>query len=352
MSDSDKILTWDGVAGRRDSFRFDILDRALNHVGSVQPGGDTPVVIDNDTGRPIQRTMSNFVLPSDAGAEFQTAGLRVRPYLVLENGDSRPLGTFLFTDARKTTDSKGTRFDGSLMDLGFLVDQASTRAFGLDQGDRIAPVIRSILLDRGILEAHVIDTGVKIGGPIGWQPGTSWLQIVNQLCGLAGCLPVFFDAMGEAHVIIAPDPARTDPAIVYESGLNIIDQGIARWDDVLTAPNLFVVVETGLANSPIVGQYAVPASAPNSFYNIGVEIPLVKNEQGMESQSSAEERARVYSITEGVVYEHIAFTGPLDWRHSTFDLLDVLGEKWLERRWSMTLRYDGAMTHEGSKVYE
>lgn len=352
MATTQDLLDLRNIAARRIEFRFQLLDASLNPIGDLEIDGSSPPSIRCDTGRPVQRTLSGLRIPRDRGGDFDPRATRVRPWMVLENGDSGPLGTFVFVDGRRATNSRGTAFDGELHDLSFLVDQQTRETFSVRPGTNIAGVIRGILTRQAIDDAFVTDTGAVTGSrSIGWPPGSSWLAIVNELALLAGCLPLSFDAFGQARVDPSPDIETADPVVTFEDGRNIIDSDILRWDDSLTAPNLIVVVDSSGAASPIRGEYEVPADAPNSYYRLGFHIPLVLIEQGVASNYGAAQMARTYALTSAAVVEHLAFEGPIDWRHGAYSVLSVQGERWLERAWSMPLTPTGRMTHEATRIY-
>lgn len=352
MATTADLLNLHKIGQRQCWFEFAILDRTLAKIDAVKPVKSSTITISNDTTRATMRSLTGFELASDEGAAFEEVGARIQPWMVLENGDKAPLGVFLFVDARRVRSSRGIPFQGSMSDLTFVVDQQSEISFGVNPGDLLQDAVAAILTERGVPSFVIDPTGVVCGStPIGWPAGTSWLRIVNELAAKMGCLPLYFGPTGQGRVRVAPNLAAVDPAVTYEDGLNIYDSGIAEWNDILTAPNLFVVVDTGSNSAPIRGTFEVPPSAPNSVARTDVIIPYVHTEQGLLDSFSAAERARVLSITEGAVFEHVAFEGAPDWRHGTFDVIDFRGERWLERSWSMPLSEGAPMTHELARIY-
>lgn len=346
MATTEQLLNLDGIGLRQSTWRFDVLDAALTYQGEIKPTGD--VTIGNDSTAAIQRTTSIALLEAP---DFDVARARIRPQMVLENGAVLSCGTFMFTDTPRQRNSKGTVWTGALMDLGFLVDQESLGAFAVQTGQMVATTIEAILDQQGITDYLVDSTGVPVGRAIGWPPGTSWLAIVNQLAGIAGCLPLYFEADGRARVRATPNLA-TDPIdVTYVAGRNIFDTVIGESDNFLTAPNLFRAIDTGANSSPIIGDYEVPASAPNSAFNLGRVIPSVITEQGLPSSSAAYERARLESITNGAVIEGRSFDGPPDPRHGTYSIVLFEGVRYLERSWSMICREGQNMQHQLTRVY-
>lgn len=352
MTVSDDLLDLRGIGQRQDWFRFDVLDATLTRLGMVEPDGNPTISV--DTTRATMRSMGGFTLPPDQGADFTESGVFIQPVFVLENGAEFPLGVFRFVDARRIRTNLGVAFEGSMGDQTVVVDVQSTTTFGIPTGGSYEAAIRQILTDRGIVDIQVDSTGTAAGTPVAYPIGTSWLRIVNELAGLMGCLPLYFETSGRARIREAPDLAALDTddaAVSYDDGLNIFETGIIESNDLLSAPNLFVVIESGAGTTPIRGEYALPPSSPNSAFHIGYDNPRTYNEQGLPDNAAAAARARVAAITDGAVFEHVTFDGPTDPRHGVFSVVEFRGLLYLEESWSMPLTVGANMTHTLRRVY-
>lgn len=348
MASTPDLLDLRGIGQREATFQFDLLDTARSRIGGLAPS--VPVDVTNDTTRSIQRT-SEITLPGGIAASIDLAHARVRISMVLPNADVIAVGTFVFVTDDGLRTSALTEFTGSLMDFGFLVDQQITMSFGVPAGTVISPVIERILVQQGISDFLVDATGIGVGADIAWPPSTSWLTIVNELAALQGCLPLYFDALGAGRVQVTPDLTTGPVAVVYEDGENILDTGIHESSNRLTAPNVFVVIESSATDAPIRGEYHVPASAPNSEFLRGVTIPYVIQEQGLQTVAVANERARLLSITDGAVIEGRSFDSAPDPRHGTYSIVEFEGDRYLERAWSLTCVDGSNMNHTISRIY-
>lgn len=349
------LLDLNGIGQRQATFLWEILDDGLTHQGYLgvlsPPDTAAPVVV-NDSAQLIQRTLNGFELPTNDGIDFEEARARIRPWLVMADGAKEPVGTFLFVDARRIRSTYGIEFQGTLGDLGVLVNQQSAESIAYPVGTLIESVIAQLLEQQGVLYYLIDATGIRLSAPVAWAAGTSVKQVVDELAGLMGCTPLYFEADGRARIRLVPDPTIDPIDVTYRSGLNIYDNGIADWNTLLQAPNFFKVIESGTPDANIVGTYAVPDSAPNSEFNLDRRVSDVSNEQGMASLFVANELARLRAISHGTVVSNLAFDGAPDWRHGTYSVLEVLGARYLERRWSMTCEEGAPMAHECSKVYE
>lgn len=348
MATTAQLLDLDGFGQRQATFRWDLLDASLAYQDNLEP--TTGATISLDTSQAIMRT-TRITLPFGDDLGFDVAQARVRPNLVLENGYVKALGTFLFTARSIERSSVGAVFTGTLEDLGFLVDQRSTYSYGVPAGALVDSYIEAILVQQGITYYDIDATGQSVGTSIGWPPNTSWLTIVNELAALAGCLPLYFESDGRARIRATPQPEVDPIDVTYSSGRNIFDTGIGEQDNALSAPNLFVVVETGANTAGIRGEYSVPASAPNSEFQRGVQIPYVTTEQGLLSVAAANERARRLALTDGAVVEGRTFDGPPDPRHEPFALVEFMGERYLERSWQLVCTEGANHSHSLSRVY-
>lgn len=347
---SDDLLNLDGISQRQSWWRVDVLGLDFTWQETIQPTGALTITL--DTTRQTMRSLSGFVMPPDLGAEFTETGVLIQPRLVLENGDSKAMGTFRFVDARRVRDSTGVQFEGTLGDLSVQVDVQSATTISIQKGTYITSAITDLLVSRGITRYSVAVTGVQAGSDIAYPAGTSILKIIGDLAAMMGCLPLAFTAEGVA--VVAPPPTLLGTVtadVSYSDGLNIFDTGIAEWNDVLTAPNLFIVIESGATTGAIVGQYALPPTAPNSSAVLGYDNPVVITQQGLPDTAAANDAAKVAAFTQGVVFDHRTFDGPTDWRHEPFAIVGFRGDVFVEQGWTASSVIGANMNHTLKKVY-
>lgn len=353
MTTTEDLLNLSGIGQRASGFRFDVLDHALNKIEELeQVEQQSPPSVSMDTTSTTMRRLSNLRLSPGVGADFEPRRKLIRPVMILENGEERPLGVFVFVDGRRVRDRYGVSYTGTLLDRSFIVDQQLKQTYGLDTGAVIAPAIEDLLSAVGIYNARVDATGAVIGDPIVWPSGRSRLQAVNELAALNGCYPLHFGHDGRPLVIAVPDLNTVEPAVTYADGLNIMDVGIDETDNLLSAPNVWVCEDTGATTGPIRGEYALSPAAPNSAHNTGIEIPVCFTDQGLTSSLQAEQRARVRAAVESQTDLIVSFSGAPDPRHGTFDVVDFRGVRYQETSWSMTLQEGEAMRHTLRRSFE
>jgi len=164
-------------------------------------------------------------------------------------------------------------------------------------------------------------------------------------------MPPFFHHTGHCHVHQFIDPETRAVQVAYEDGLNIYAASPVESSDLLRTPNRFVIIGTDPKTSgPIVGIYDVPATSPFSFFNRGIRVVQVVDQQGIETASAAATAVRNYALSRQV-FEYVSFLGPPDPRHDGHTIVEFRGERWLENLWSLPCTPYGPMSHTLQKVY-
>lgn len=351
MATTDDLLDLaPGIGQRAASFRFDLVDRDGAIIGQVQPDTGSVPVVENNVNRAIKRDLRGLVLMPEDEAAINPVSDRVRPVMVLENGDQLAWGLFLFVEASTEVHGYGRVGKGSLVDLNYVLDQPVATSVGYAAGQGIALALEALFAGAGIGNYLVEATGT-IANPVAWPAGTSRLQIMNDLAAMAGCYSVYFDNVGVGRVRPVPDLATTEPTVRYLAGRNIYEGSIIETDNLLDSPNRYIVIDSSATEAPIVGVYDVPDDAPHSIINRGFVVARVIEEQGLESVAAANARARAAAAQSAADYKWVTFDGPPDPRHDTFDIIEFLGIKHREQRWVCPLVEGAAMAHDLRRVY-
>lgn len=351
MATTDELLDLE-VGLRQSTFRLDLLGTSLNLIGSLGADADSPPIVTNDVGRTTKRTMTGLRLPSPADlAGIDPLGDRLRPVMVLENGDTFDLGVLLFADLSRAPDSPGQYAELSLLDQTFIVDQPIAASITVGVGANLASAAERLLLDLGLPLVEVDQSGVVAATPLTWPVETSTLEIVNRLGDLCGCYPLFFTSSGVARLMVVPDIASGDPDVTYGAGSRVYGGTIVESDDQLTAPNRFLVIDTAPSAAPIFATYEVPASAPHSIASRGFAITEVIRVQGLPTVEAAAAVAAARGQTGQGGYARLTFQGAPDPRHDTHSVIEFDGVLWREQSWSLPLEEGAAMAHVARRVY-
>lgn len=351
---TDDILDLRGVRRRCDSFRFELCDPDLSPIGELHPDRDQSVpTIENDTTQDVPRRLSGLKLKPDEAADVDMISDRLRVYMRLQNGAEFRLGTFLWADDNRPRRSWGDESHTELSDFSHILAQESTTALGFGRGANIT-LIMFFLLGRAAFQLRdiaVIGEAANRGlrDPRSWEPGSTWLDRLNDLGAGCGFASPYFDQDGRFYFDAVPDPAVSAPSVPeYGDDTRIIADSIVSSNGLLTAPNDFGAFDSG-TDRLRTGRYQLPASAPHSFARRGWRIGKTRNVQGTETQAQLTNNAR--SLARGAdVLEYLTFSSTLDPRHGTYAIVPAFGKMWLETAWSMELRSGGAMRHDLRRI--
>jgi hypothetical protein len=337
---------------RQEAVAFDVLDATLAVIGTLNPARDPVPRITNDTSRTIKRALSGLRVPATEAAAVDPFRDRIRARWVIEDDPAvYPLGVFLFADQNQIVRSYGTDLDLELVDQTFIIDQPLLEGVSYGIGTPVGATLALLAADAGVPSFYVAPSSVTLQRPATWPGGTSLYRVLADLCLLEGFTPPFFDNEGTLRLVDAPDPELAPATRLYPPGSPIIDPSIVRTDDLLTAPNRWVVVDNGATAGPVVGVYELPSTAPHSFFNRGFHVTQWVEQQGLESVAAAVAAAKALALTDPDGVERASFSTVVDPRHDTYDVVEFAGARWLEESWSMDLRAGGAQSHQLRALY-
>lgn len=344
-----------GIGQRASEVRFDLLDKTLTKIGEVKPDAapGTPTV-ENNSNRTIKRTLSNVTLNHSVQGDVDGFGHRLRPVWVLENGDEYPCGVFIFASIERLRFEWGLDAAVAGVDQLLILDQPVAQGIAYGSGVDVRGAIEEQFL-AALVPSFAVDGAISatVANPIAWPAGTSRLQVVNDLAAMAGAFSAYFDNDGVGRVDLLPDLSTVTPSLVYDDGGRIIDRSVVETDNLLDAPNQYVVIDSSNPEAAIVGVYNVPDDAPNSAANRGfvVAAPVI-NEQGLATIEQANARAAAAYAQSRTGYAWASFGSPPDPRHDTYDPVLYRGEVYREQRWSLPLVEGSEMSHELRRTFE
>lgn len=340
------------VGQRASTIRWDVLDQTLSKIGEVQPDTDPTSRITLNVNRTVKRDLQAVTLGPSEQADLNPFAHRLRPTWVLSTGDEYPCGVFVLGSMDRLRWEWGLDARVTAVDQTIILDDPIVASIALDTGDDVRAAIVAQFVDAAVPSYNVDpEIATTIGAPILWPVGTSRLQVLNDLAAMAGAYSAFFDNDGVGRVIRIPDLTAGDPDHVYASGGRIIAGTMVESDDLLEAPNRFLVIDTSARDVPVFGVYHVPDEAAHSFVNRGFYVTETIEEQGLTSNAEAEARAlAAYAQSRGG-YQWVQFSSPPDPRHDTFQTVEYLGERYREQGWSLVLEEGTEMTHDLRRVY-
>ena len=358
----DPLLDLDPWVGQRQcTFRFNVVNAATNEVmGEINPIRGASLT--HDTGKTIKRTLQMSLGVRDTAA-INPLQDRVTVTMVFPNGQTYPLGKYMFTVETLNQQTSGNLGTYTLTDEMFLVDQQILRGINGALGS-VSLVAQSILTELNIandIEPSNFTTGEA------WAIGTTRGRILEALAISGDYFSPWFDNNGIFRMIRTFNPINRIADLNLDQGRRVLRSSISNSSDLLTAPNIIVVLSnspslntanssgngaslaTGNLINQAVGIARIPNSAPNSVLNRGFEIPDVRTLQ-LTSPGQAQ------AVAEGIaqrqtVFEKVSLTTPPDPRHDSYNVIFWNNDYWLELSWSMALVEGGNMNHLLRKAY-
>jgi hypothetical protein len=333
------------VGQRQATFRF---ARSNGVTGQVFPDL-TPLrgaTLTHDTSRTIKRQLQLSLGAADT-AVVNTVSDRVDVYMVFPSGVEYPLGRFMFTDATRQKFTSGKLGQMALNDEMFLVDQQITEGLN-GVGAGVTGVIQAAL--KGLPIDYTLEPSSYVSAD-SWTVGTGRGQVLEALSITGDYFSPWFGNDKKLHFIRTFDPATQVPDFDFDTGNKVIREPILETDDLLTAPNRFVVISNASSDpsTETVGTYDVPPTAPHSIVNRGFVIPQVRDLQITNT-------AQATGVAQGLgmrqtVFERVSLSTVPDPRHDSYNVIRWQGELWLELAWSMALTEGGEMNHLLRKSY-
>lgn len=345
------------VGQRTATYRFELVDIKTGYRRVVHPLADSAPTLSHDVTRTITRRLDNLVFSVGESDHINVITTRIEPFMVIGNVDY-PLGRYMYNNETLIQFTSGDISSGSLYDESFIVDQRLAESFSqraaISAGisSNVAPRIQLVIA--ALLAELPVTLDIEptpFSTDAGWPAGTARGFIVEQLALDGDYFSPWFGNDKKMHFVRSFDPATAVVTFDLDAGSRVFQDRIYKTNDLIDAPNAFVVVSNGATAQAeeITGRYDVPTSAPHSIANRGFVIPLVENRQ-VETLEQA--KAVATNIGQrATIFERVEFYTAPDPRHDGYDVLRWQGENWLELAWALPLTEGAAMQHVARKAY-
>lgn len=352
----------DYLGQRSATFRFQLVNAVTGLILSdLTPLRDVAPTLSHDTTRTIKRQVQGFTLGIEDTARVNTIQSRVLISMVI-GGREWPLGRYMFADNTRALTTRG-RISGSVLyDEMFIVDQQMEHSYApsviTDSSGNVTSFTNSAVSVEALLSGLSVSVLIEptpYYTIAAWPAGTARGSALEQLAIDGDWFSPWFDNTGVMRFIRAFDPVASVPTMDLDVGNRVLRNSILEADDLITAPNRFIVISNGAISEsnaavPLVGSYDVPSSAPHSITNRGFVIPSV-NDRQLDTQAQCQAAAVNLGLRQ-TVFERVELMTPPDPRHDSYDVLRWQGENWLELAWTLPLVEGGAMSHILRKAYE
>lgn len=352
-----KALT--GRSGpRRISFRYDRLDKANNYLGPIVDviGGS----IDYNMLADIKRT-GKFTVRDTAVINYISD--RIRPWIRLAMPDGGyvewPQGVFLLSTPKRTRAIDGviTRDIDAYDQLLILKETKSPGRYTVASNALYTTAIKA-LSDADGLTSSIIPSTLRLPSAMEWDPGTSHLQILNDLLAAINYESAFFNELGTliCRPYLSPAIRGAEYAYLTDSS-SVIKGALDQTIDLFSVPNQWVLVVSEADQAPLVATYTNtnPASV-TSTVSRGRTITDHRTESDAADQVTLDAKVARLAFEASQIYESVEFGTFLMPIHSNADVYDLgftdlgVGSKYSETGWSVDLKAGSTMKHKVRRI--
>jgi hypothetical protein len=277
---------------------------------------------------------------------------RIRAQLRLQNGTVFPLGTFLYVDAPQRLANVANTQTPSFSDESTFLQQNLDETITASAGASVYDVIVALLDPLPGIMVLVDSPDVAVGTTTPFVVGSSRYEALKWCASALGCYPPFFDNLNRLRFKTTLLSTDTSSDHSYPSGVRILDDTTELKGSGYLVPNRYIVVN-GDAQNPVGGIYDLPDSAPHSFAQRGRRIVApIDTVSSILSPEAAVQQAYIDALTDPAAFGTITFNATADPRHDGYDVMTVLGTRYLETSWSLVCANGGAHTHAGTTLWQ
>lgn len=304
-----------------------------------------------DASAAIKRTLRGTLYSLPAEADLLIDWLRV-----VHVPTNQPVGAFMATTAPRSVSAAGAVSHAvEAYDLSYLLERNKVEKPAdayWPAGTKYTSVIENILTRCGIADWVITPSNAAISADrTDWEPGTSWLEIINQLLSEIGYNSLWFDGYGTCHVGPHVNPNLRPVQHVYRAGKDsVIIREHTIEDDTFNTPNVFTVIVDGPDQTHPIWAQAVNDD-PTSRLSVprrGRVVAPIEKLDGITDQAAAQAyvdnlKWRSMASDEIAKIQTVPESG-----HETLDIIEVdlpeLKGRWEELGWTLPLN-GGLMSH-------
>lgn len=303
-------LTTDGH--RNAEVRVDLLDRQERLLGTLD--GVTGGMVEMSNAATVKS--SGTVTLGDVSDE-PWLQRRLRPVLIID-GIEYPLGVFIPATPTIEYSDAGAYVNVEMLDKLTILDRhLLADAFSVSAGTDPIQVVQDLIELAGESASVLEDTSERMRGDAVWEPGTSALQVINDLMDSINYFSLWCDTSGNYRA--TPYVAPASRGIVHtfrDDYTSIHTADFTREQDVYSIPNRFIVISTADGENPALVGVAENAD-PDSDYsipNVGVRGELEEDVE-LASQAAAD------AYAERRLLDMSTATATVELTHAYTDLL-------------------------------
>lgn len=332
----------------------------LSHTGPLQIGKWLADDVTSDYffhGRMDDILFARAYLDDDDVAALYYSGLREGKYSKAgQNYVEWPQGVFLLTSPTRTADGAITREVEAYDPLQEWADDLVTDRFTATAGDRYTDVISGIL---GPAKKNITPSPLELPADREWEPGTSKLSIINDLCTAINYEAMFADEWGTLVIRPYRSPSERPAEFDYrDNAVSVTLPTASLTADLFSVPNHWVLVVSDADREPLRAEYVNdnPAS-PTSTISRGRTITDFRTDAEAADQETLDDLVLRIAAEASQIYESVDFETVLMPIHSHGDVIrfayDGLADAaYQEVNWELPLEAGATMRHTVRRIVQ
>ena len=276
------------------------------------------------------------------------------------DGQQYPLGRYIITDMQPSTSAAGRRTGSyTAYDLTYLVSRSTTeRRYFIAAGTKYTDAIQALLIESGVTDYIIEETNeVLRTNREDWEPGTSRLQICNDLLAEINYNSLWMDLGGACRASKYRQATAENIDHSYRPGqYSMIYPETSQQLDLFERTNVFIRVVEDAENQTPLRAESVNDDPESSLSTVNQQRRVVDYDtlDNIASQAALQAYVDNLKFKSLLATEQTTFyTGPSP-THQAFDvvalLLDGAAGIYAETAWSIDLQPPWKMEHRGKKV--
>lgn len=270
------------------------------------------------------------------------------------------LGIFLLSTPTRVEEGRNVYRDVECYDKLLIVkEDLVTDRYTIGKGTNYYNAMWLILLSAGVGKFNIEDSGKALPNDKEYDPGTSKLEILNDLASDINFTPFWVDEYGYFRSNTYQSPSTQSPDYEYQDDdMSVVEAGMEEELDLFGLPNVWTVVVSNPDNDSVLTSTVENHNPdhPRSIENLGRRVVRYEEKDNIADQAALDAYTERLATEATEIYGHIKFSTAIMPFHSYSNVLQIrnqtlgINDKYSETKWSMNLESGGSMEHECRRV--
>ena len=268
------------------------------------------------------------------------------------------LGIFLISTPKQLINRSESVITSDLYSKLYILERAKAKdRYVVQAGTNVVNEVERIINMTGEYEKTRVTTSMQTTSKSReWAPGTSWLEITNDLLRSINYTSLHDDVDG--YFIAQPYVEPSEREVEYEYLVgedSVMLEEVQNTLDLFDIPNVFIRYVSRIDGEPLVSLY-INDNPNSSVSTVSREFEVTSSEEVEDAadQFTLDAMTKKDALNASSVYEHFGFSSAImpfhGYLNSLYIKYDDIEGQYQEMGWSIHLKFDGDMTHEVRKV--